>query len=127
MKTSRQTLAICALLGATSAIQDYYYNEAARYEDAPAIKSFIEKADINYSTGSESYSDSEYGKAPAQNAGEMVQKPAEAPKPIEAPKPAVAPKPAPAAKVPTPPAPKPQEKKAEPPKVEPKKTVASAP
>ncbi len=48
MKTSSQILAICALLGTTQAIKDYYYNDDTQYED-DGIKSLVEIANKKYS------------------------------------------------------------------------------
>ena len=47
MKTSSQILAICALLGTTSAIKDYYFNDDTQYED-DGIKSLVENVNKKY-------------------------------------------------------------------------------
>lgn len=58
MKYARHYLAIGALLGVTSAIQDYNLAEGLKYDDSNT-KQFIDDKNVNFSIGSESYSDSD--------------------------------------------------------------------
>lgn len=49
-------LAVFALLGAVSAIKDYYYNDETQYEGND-IKTFIESSKMNFNSASESHND----------------------------------------------------------------------
>lgn len=57
-------MVLCALLGATQAVRDYYYDDDRQYDSAD-MKHFIEFNSKNLADGSNSHNDKEYGKAAA--------------------------------------------------------------
>lgn len=79
MKSS--PLVLCALLGATQAIKDYYYDDDTQYPDEH-IKDFIEHTTKNMQLSSESKDDMMKGKPTPQ---EVVPAPVPVAKPVQAP------------------------------------------